>query len=364
MAQALIPIHQVLETGATRQLGQWEPAARRLELSGPGFPLLGPGTHAVEEELPWVFWDMCPSGFLGRRFARQQHQLALNADPRSWSVGEALRALTEAGEDLQGNLILGARSLERWQSLTQVDEPLDVDAWLLEPYAGAAPSPSSLGGERPKLLQRTASGGRIVKFSPPPGTPQGQRWAELLRVEAHCAQTLRSFGVEAVSSALSRSSSGRVVLSIDRFDRLSEGGRRGAVTLYWLAMARHGDVRLPAPEVIAGLVAEGHLGPQALERVTQVHAFSAALGNSDAHLGNYGLVFDEEGHASVAPFFDILPMALAPANDELPDSRLRARAPPAEPTVTAWLGELVRRVETDAEISAEFRDVWRRHIGV
>lgn len=362
MAQAVIPIHQVLETGATRQLGQWVPASRRLELRGPGFPLLGPGPHAVEEELPWVFWDMCPSGFLGRRFARQQQHLALNADPRSWSVGEALRALTEAGEDLQGNLILGARSLERWQSLTQVEKALDVDAWLLE--APSSTSPSSLGGERPKLLQPTTSGGRIVKFSPPPGTPQGQRWAELLRVEAHCALTLRSFGVDAVSSELALSAAGRVVLSIDRFDRLPHGGRRGAVTLYWLSMARHGDVRLPAPEVVAGLVAEGHLAPQALERVSQVHAFSAALGNSDAHLGNYGLVFDDDGRAALAPFFDILPMALAPANDELPDARLRARTAPADRTVSAWLADLVRRVEGDGEISSGFRDVWRRHIGV
>lgn len=128
-------------------------------------------------------------------------------------------------------------------------------------------------------------------------------------------------------------------------------------------MSRLGDVNLPAPRVVAALVEDGHLSASALQLVERVHAFSAAIANTDAHLGNYGLVFDESGRASLAPFYDILPMALAPANDELPDGRLRPSRSPVDSVVETWVNDLVRRVSADDEISAPFRELWLRVIG-
>lgn len=384
-----VPITQVRSDGQLRPLGTWNEAEAVLELVAPGFPLLGSGRHMIEGDLPWVFWDMCPSGFLGRRFARLEQHLSLNADPRTWTAAQALRALTQAGEDLSGNLLVGDESLKRWRLLKEREEaylvqakafsrgetdqapglqrlangqvisgarpwdpPLEIDAWL--------------GGERPKLMRRNPNGtGSIQKFSPPLSTELGRRWADLLRMEAHCAETLRLFGESAVESAALTSMLGpRVVLEVIRFDRCRDWGRRGATTLYWYAMAEHGDVRLSAPEVIRGLVNAQHLAPAAAESVERVHAFSAALGNNDAHLANYGLLFDDEGRASVAPFFDILPMALAPLHDELPDARLRTMTPPTDEPVASWLHALVRRAEADPEISRPFLDLWRRHVGV
>ena len=113
------------------------------------------------------------------------------------------------------------------------------------------------------------------------------------------------------------------------------------------------------------LVDDGHLDAAAAQVVARVHAFSSAIGNTDAHLGNYGLVVSESGQTTVAPFFDILPMALAPMNDELPDARLRPRPElPSDALVAPWVAELVRRVEGDGEISALFRALWLRHIGL
>lgn len=418
-----VPVHQVLESGQIRRLGEWIHAERRLELLTAGFPLLPAGHHAVEGDLPWIFWDMCPSGFLGKRFARLERGLSLNAEPRTWGRDEALRALTEAGDDLPGSLIIGERSLARWQEARAReasweleadrfhrgeidaapglarsaggsvvvgrrpwDPPEEIDAWLTaeSSYGGS----SSLGGERPKLATRTATGGSLLKFSPPVAppetpewaarrahfeatglmfpatTPQGQRWADLLRVEAHCAQTLRAFGVAAVDAAAAYSLSGRVVLEIARYDRTPDWGRRGASTLYWYSRERLEDVNVPAPHVVARLVSDGHLDASAAAIVERVHAFSDAIGNTDAHLGNYGLVFDDQGKASLAPFYDILPMALAPAHDELPDARLLPRVgQPADPTVASWVDELVRRVSADGEISSPFRELWYRHLG-
>lgn len=425
MGVLTVPIHQVLEDGSLRRLGHWLHAERRLELEVNGFPLLGVGSHSVEGDLPWLFWDMCPSGFLGKRFARLEAGLALNSDPRTWSRDDALLALTEAGDDLPGNLIIGEHSLERWQTSRareaaweveadrfyrgEVNEapgfvlrpdgsvvvgprpwdpPLEIDAWLSSGSSEASNSNSSLGGERPKLVTRTPHGGSLLKFSPPVpppttqrwnsrrpafealpgfsfpvGTPQGQRWADLLRVEAHCAQTLHDNSVDSAKAGAVYSLTGRVVLEVVRFDRLGNWGRRGASTLYWYAMARLGDVNVPAPRVVAALVEDGHLPASALPLVERVHAFSAAIANTDAHLGNYGLVFDENGRASLAPFYDILPMALAPSNDELPDARLRPSRPPVDSVVETWVNDLVRRVSADDEISTPFRELWLRVIG-
>jgi len=187
-----------------------------------------------------------------------------------------------------------------------------------------------------------------------------------LRLEALCAATLRHFGVAAVEASAAYSLTGRVVLEILRFDRTPNWGRRGATTLYWYAMARHGDVRLSAPEIVRGLVEDGHLPVAAMETVERVHSFSAAIGNTDAHLGNYGLVFDDDGRAALAPFYDILPMALAPVHDELPDARLRPKleARPKDPITASWFDELLRRVRADEEISAGFRELWFRMLGV
>lgn len=362
---------------------------------------------------------MCPSGFLGKRFARVERGLSLNADPRTWNRDDALRALTEAGDDLSGNLIVGDGSFERWRArraresereaevarffrgevdkaaglsrgadgtvefdAAEWDEFADIDEWLRNESGDAGSS--SLGGERPKISVRRPHGGSLLKFTPPvppprelqlrleangrsvpTESPQARRWADLLRVEAHCAQTLRANGVTAAEASIEYRLPGRVVLNVVRYDRTPHWGRRGAATLYWYAMERLGDVNLPAPRVVSALVEDGHLQPEDLLLVERVHAFSAAIGNTDAHLGNYGLVFDEEGRAALAPFFDILPMILAPANDELPDARLSRRPRQViDATVWAWVNELVNRVSADDAISSAFRELWLRTIGL
>lgn len=99
---ASVPIHQVRADGSVAELGEWVHAERRLILHREGFPLLGPGDHRLESELPWVFWDMCPTGYMARGFLQRARQLALPPEPRLWTAGDCLRALTEFGSDLFG----------------------------------------------------------------------------------------------------------------------------------------------------------------------------------------------------------------------------------------------------------------------
>lgn len=99
------------------------------------------------------------------------------------------------------------------------------------------------------------------------------------------------------------------------------------------------------------------------ETCARVHAFSAAIGNNDAHLGNYALLFDDVGRATLAPIYDVLPMVFAPRNDELPDQWITPRPTPIDPAVAPWVDGLVRAVEAEPEISQSFKDLWRRYVG-
>lgn len=357
-----VPIHRVLHDGTVEELGEWRDDSRTLSLVREGFPLLGAGEHVLAH-LPWPFWDMCPSGFLGRRFAPSLPALALPADPRLWTAADCLRVLANAGADLAGNLLIGDDSVRRFREWRH--DPREVGVLLEEVLASAMVSdaPSSLGGERPKLLGSTADGrGYLLKFSPPLWTPQGQRWSDLLHTEAHCARVLSKHGVRSVR-AIAGSTRGRTTLHVERFDRLRGRGRVGACTLQWLAVDRWGDAALPAPEVVARLANEGVLQGEAAETCARVHAFSAAIGNNDAHLGNYGLVFDERGQASLAPIYDVTPMVFAPRHDELPDAHVTP-APAADARVRDWVADLAAFVRADESISDDFRTLWLRHVGL
>lgn len=93
-------------------------------------------------------------------------------------------------------------------------------------------------------------------------------------------------------------------------------------------------------------------------------AFSAAIGNDDAHPGNYGLVIDDQdGRARLAPIFDVLPMIFAPRHDELPDEWVPERRVDEEPSVRPWIDRLANLVAGAEEISQPFRQRWLRWLG-
>lgn len=361
-----MPIHRVRADGGVERIGAFELAGRKLCIDAPGFPLAAPGVHPCPGELPWVFFDMLPSGFLGRRFARAFAQLRLPADDSRWNATQSLRALTEAGHDLSGNLVLGDESLRRYHHVftgargsapgpSRAEAPSHF-ARFVDDTLDAAGDTSSLGGERPKFSLRLDDGGRwLVKFSPPLETVAGQRWADVLRVELHAAEVARAHGIDAVEGRMLERD-GRVFLIVERFDRAVGGGRRGAVTWFWLGAERYGSV--DPDEIAAGLLADDVLSPEDHERFVRAQAFAAAMGNTDAHAGNYALLIDDDGASRLAPLYDLAPMALAPRHDELPDARLRAWPAATDPTALAMVRELATRIAHDAELSPLFRGLW------
>lgn len=369
MTSSEIPIRRVGRDAHVQLIGHYLPEPNVLRLVGPGFPLLGPGEHTVEGDLPWVFQDMAPSGFLARRFAGWFPELRLGTDSRLWTATEVLRCLTERGHDLTGNLVVGAESWERYTSIFGAAMTPGPPRGEARQYYGRLVSdvitdlgaPSSVGGERPKFTLRLADGaGLLVKFTPPLSTLLGRRWSDLLRFEAHCLATLRSAGISVVSAEYIDLEE-RGYLEVERFDRLQGGGRVGAVTLFWLGASRFGEVQDPI-SVVARLRAEGWVTAEVEHTLTLVHEFSAAIGNTDAHLGNYALTVGDQGEVGLAPLYDVLPMAFAPRHDELPDAHLRELTPSARPAVGALVAALVERVTADAAISPELVRRWRRHI--
>ncbi|MDX2013625.1 MAG: HipA domain-containing protein [Myxococcaceae bacterium] len=370
-----VPLFIVREDASVDELGLWHHEARTLELVAKGFPFLGPGRHVIEGTLPWLFWEMFPSGFLGARFRRAFPELRLTDARWPTDAGECLRALSQRGEDLPGNVLVGAETkgrferdylpallagrLKRDDVARVIDESLD---------ANGPGTSSSVGGERPKVLLHDVGESRsemLLKFTPPLDTPLGIRWKNLLRFEALCGETLRHHGIAAVATRASFQFlpwAPRAGLLMRRYDRVPVGGRRGTATLWALATERGlGDAA--APTVLHALHADGLVTAADAALVERVHRFSAAIGNTDAHLGNYGLLFDASGAAAVAPFFDISPMVFAPRADELPDVRLTPRTEPIPTDVAPLVATLDSLVSEDDVIDADFREAWRRHVG-
>ncbi len=373
-SETATPIYVVREDARLERLGEWVHREKLLRLEREGFPFLGVGEHRIEGDLPWIFYDMAPSGYMGARFAKRFPELRLPERTQLWGAAEALRAISLRGEDLSGNLIVGEESKQRFFELAHLTRTkqqmlLDRETLRLAIEETVDQGGSSLGGDRPKIIMHLAEAEThpaadvIVKFTPPRETEVGRRWASLLAVEELCSKALSANGVLAAGSGHLESDRGqRRFLIVNRFDRTARGGRAGASTLQWLAASR-GEAELQAPEVLASLRQDGLVDDAAVNTASVVHAFSSAIGNTDAHLGNYGLVFDEKGKASLAPIYDVLPMVFAPRHDELPDARVTVRPTPMDPRVEPMVADLVKRVRESTLIDQDFKDRWLRYVG-
>jgi hypothetical protein len=297
-------------------------------------------------------------------FALGFPELRLSSDRRLWSAPDVLQVISSHGGNLSGNLLLGESSYREFLDTPHASPFGDYLAIQRGFYPHLIRDildrrlPSSVGGERPKLVIGSPDGrGAIVKFTPPLTDHFGRRWADLFRMEAIAAATLRQQGFDAAESRYVEAH-GRGFLEIERFDRLAGGGRVGHVTLFNLGVAVYDEASDPEI-VIAGLVRDGHLPTEDAERFARQHAFSKAIANTDTHLGNYGLLIDDDGNARLSPAYDVLPMAFAPKHDELPD-RLVKHTGPRDAATDELVQRLIAAVEADKDISAEFRESWLR----
>ncbi len=377
-----LPISQVNADGALQALGQLYTVGMAT-----GSRTAFEGERGVEifEGLPWFVSDMRPEGYLGRQFPQRLVEVApdalLSASvapqlPQSmgdWSDDHVLRALDWAGHDEPGHLILGRRALDL--HLRQTPPQAVSKAKKLKRYAelalaslNADGSMSSAAGEQPKFTQyvQTANGAAhvIVKFSPADSGEAAQRWRDLLRCEAHAlnvlAENAQHTGVQAAQATVLHDAQ-RVYLEVQRFDRVGAAGRLGVISL-GAADDHFVGSRRSWIHAAQQLALQRLLSNQDVQRIALLQAFGHLIHNSDMHLGNIALFYDNVGKANfrLAPIYDMLPMRLRPVGQELREVKLAAVLPQAD-LLGVWRQAQVlaaafyQRVRSDALISSEFK---------
>jgi hypothetical protein len=307
------PLHWVREDGRVQAWG---------ELSF----VLGGRVHVQAEGgvdvlvaggLPWFLTPLRVQGFLGRLLARRLAPFGLDGDPQRWNIEQILFAAHEV-LDPPGALLFGERPPAPQRMLIEANEAAQrYDEWAAD-VAATLPAGSSAAGEQAKFITRLneeATSEYIVKFSPPRGTPFGERWHDLLHAEALAAQTLSEHGVPVATSRI-RETAARTYLESARFDRLPRFGRRHVVPLDAVHEAFVPDARRNWAATCAALARQRRLPPEAPAQVSALMHFGQLIGNTDMHFGNLGLIVQPadvpRGRFTLAPVYDMLPMRWRP----------------------------------------------------
>ena len=355
--------------------GRPEPFARMVPLEGGAFWVdEADGLSARHGGLPWFLNDMRPQGFMGRTFAYAHPELQLGSDPRNWSDDDALRALALFGDDLPGNLVVGEAAFQRFHTLparaSRVATAADYPRLAEQAMQGTHPG-SSAGGEQPKFCTVTAGRHVLVKFSPAGDAPVDQRMRDLLVCEHLALQTLAHADLPAARTQIF-TGAGRVFLESERFDRTTQGGRIGMVSLQVYDAEYVGEMDNWA--ATANRMAARNLLTAADARTLRLlEAYGLLIANTDRHYGNISLLLDQLGDWALSPTYDMLPMLYAPVSGELVARDFAARPlQPSAATLPEW--EQAKLLATvfweaaarDLRVSDRFRAIAAenaRHIG-
>ena len=318
-ASAQQPIWLTDESGASKRVGtlSWL-AHSQLHVQAEGFDAFFQARS--QALLPWYLSPLRAQGFLGRVLAQQLNALGVPANPDTWDTQFALMAALHT-HDAPGALLLGTDSAATppLPSRLPADNPASVLDALAANVAQTLPVGSSAAGEQPKFLALNSRQEPVlVKFSPPVGTPYGDRWHDLLCAEVLCAQVLQAHGFAAAQSHILQSDS-RTYLISKRFDRVGAQGRRHVVAM---GAAHAGFVKEPYVNwatTADALVRRDKLGAPEAKQLHALLQFGRLIGNTDMHSGNASLFVAgtslkeiAHGRLSLAPVYDMLPMRWKP----------------------------------------------------
>jgi HipA-like C-terminal domain len=297
----------------------WTDAAGHLRRWGTLTSLSGGRVHVQAEgidevtrdHLPWYLSPLKAQGFLGRAWGKA---MGWGSDPDHWNLEQVLYAALRV-DDAPGAISLGETQGELIPEL-----PLDpllrgaqYDALAADVHQ-TLPAGSSAGGEQAKFLTRLASGEHVlVKFTPPRGTPFGERWHDLLHAEALALQVLSAHG-HRVATARVLETKARTYLESIRFDRLGAFGRRHAVALDAVHAAFVPGSRQHWAATCDALVLQRRLSESDAAMARTWWAFGRLINNTDMHFGNLSVWADDPAKAvfSLAPLYDMLPMRWRP----------------------------------------------------
>lgn len=268
--------------------------------------------------LPWYLSPLRAEGFLGRIQARNLASQGLSSNPEAWDTQSVLLAALHT-HDAPGSLVLGReREKSALPVLPSQDAGTALDAMALD-VAKTLPLGSSAGGEQPKFPVINEHGEHLlVKFSPPLGTPFGERWSDLLCAEVLANEVLARHGYKAAQGNIIQTPSRTYLLS-RRFDRIGASGRKHVVSV---GAAHAGFVKgayCDWASTCEALVRQGRLNAQDALDAHDLLQFGRLIGNTDMHSGNAALMAKGDslaelvkGQFDLAPSYDMLPMRWRP----------------------------------------------------
>jgi serine/threonine-protein kinase HipA len=289
-----------------------------------------------------VWTDAAEAGLLDRHGERGSTFVYLPGDPptravsvtmplrlESWSVPFGLLPVFEMNlpegalrERLRLAFAKATGTFDEFDLLQSVDEILerrrggDLFRYLLEKFA----SFSGISGVQPKILVRDEkafaemehTGHRlsqsykgathIVKLWEPTEYPQ------LAANEYFCLTVARKYGLDVPPYRLAEDG---MALVLDRFDLRLDGTYRGVEDFCVLNGRRtdekyRGSYETSVMKRFGQFANSTHVGED-MEKLFALIAMNCALRNGDAHLKNFGIVYDDvQGEARLAPVYDLV----------------------------------------------------------
>ena len=289
------------------------------------------GVRLHTQGLPWWLFDIRPQGYLGRAYNLQHgNRLGLPARLDDWHDHHVLRALILQGDNLPGNLLIGAAARDLFVN-APAPQPIAL-AGKAQAYAELATAAargelpgSSAGGEQPKFTTyaqlEDGAAHVIVKFTALTDTSVSERWRDLLLAEHTALHVLQDHGLAAAKSTLYTHGTQRF-LEVRRFDREGELGRRALFSMAALDAEFVGSGS-NWPHVVRALAAGGIARHETVPNVETLWAFGTLIANTDMHGGNLSFMAEHGRPYQLAPAYDMTCMAFAPtAGGDLPQREL------------------------------------------
>lgn len=268
--------------------------------------------------LPWYLSSLRAQGFIGRIIAKSLESKGVGANPETWDANAVLIAAINTS-DAPGNLLLGdMHPPETHTHIPPIEPGLFLDHFSLN-VAKTLPVGSSAGGEQPKFPAINGRGKQVlVKFSPPRGTPFGDRWSDLLCAEALSNEVLSRHGLHAAPTEIIQTEDRTYLLS-ERFDRVGEHGRQHVASIGAIHAAFVSGTYENWATTCDALVCQKRLGSTDALQCRQILQFGRLIGNTDMHSGNASLYARGatlkdilKGRFHLTPAYDMLPMRWRP----------------------------------------------------
>ena len=105
-----------------------------------------------------------------------------------------------------------------------------------------------------------------------------------------------------------------MLLEVERFDRIGEEGRVAMVSLEALDAEFSGSGHANWVVAAERLLQQGVINHSVYQRIALYWAFGRLIANSDMHQGNLSFLRITQRPVMLAPLYDMLPMAFAPAS--------------------------------------------------